>query len=146
GICAAGLLLNLLARPDQLQSAPQNGSFMKVQSVLRRLAWRGALIGMVCGLTAWLLARQPIARVLEGWALDSCFVYRGTRATQTKVVLIGLDDFSLDELGKPLACASPELAEVVSFLRRRGAAAIGLDLMVPESLESFADLRAESLG
>ena len=37
------------------------------------------------------------------------------RSTRTRVVLVGLDDFSLDDLKKPVLYTSPELAAVVDF-------------------------------
>src|SRR5262249_48166563 len=71
-------------------------------------------------------------------------------ATSARVVLVGLDDRSLRDAGKPAAFLSPELAEVVTLLKARGAAAIGLDLIVDESLQDSPDfarlLGAEKLG
>jgi adenylate cyclase len=107
---------------------------------------RGALIGVVCGLACWLLSLHPVLQGLEEWCQDAWFVYRGRRASTTKVVLVAIDDGTLDRLPKPLALLSPELAEVVSHLRRRGARAIGLDVMVPETLEAYPGLRGADLG
>jgi hypothetical protein len=52
--------------------------------LLRKPVWRGAMLGALCGLAAWLLACSPIARGLENWALDGCFAYRGERPSQAK--------------------------------------------------------------
>jgi len=107
---------------------------------------RGILLGLVCAVAAWGAFHTPPLRSLEDWLQDSCLASRGVRPTRTPVVLIGLDDVSLDELRKPVMYVSPELAEVVSFVKGQGAAAIGLDLIVPESLLGFAGLEAGQPG
>jgi adenylate cyclase len=98
---------------------------------------RGALVGALCGLAAWALARREFFVGIEEWCQDLCFDARGTRHTSTKILIIGLDDASLRELPKPLAALSPELAEVVTWLDRRGAKAIALDVMIPETLDEY---------
>jgi adenylate cyclase len=107
--------------------------------LLRRLgpARRGAVIGAFCGLISWGIAQQPFVRGLEEWLQDAHFVDRGTRASATKVVLVGLDDATLGTLPRPLTAISPELGQVVTYLHDRGAAAIGLDLMIPETLDAY---------
>jgi adenylate cyclase len=119
-------------------------------SFLRRLAGRGVLLGILCALAAWLLSRPELVRGIEEWLFDGWFHWRGPRPTQAKIVLIGLDDASLDRLGKPALFLSPELAEVVTCLHEQGAAAVGLDLIVPEGLELGRDferfLEADKLG
>jgi class 3 adenylate cyclase/CHASE2 domain-containing sensor protein len=117
--------------------------------LLRRSTWRGAPTGLACALAigAATASFAPL-RGLEDWALDYCFASRGTRRSeaQKRVVLVGLDEPSLDALGKPLAEASPELADVVRHLDRGGAAAVGIDLMVPEVLARRPEAHAGELG
>jgi adenylate cyclase len=113
---------------------------------LRNLPWRGALIGLFCGLLSWLVSQLTVVRGLEEWMLDGCFSFRGARPTQGKVLIIGLDDASLEELRRPLVFISPELAEVVRFVAKQGVSAIGLDLIAPESLMELADLQAGRPG
>ena len=121
-----------------------------VQSVMHRLAsgwqhvtsrWlrpaRGAVIGLFCAMVTWVLAQVPMMRGLEDWLLDGTFVLRGKRATAAQVLLIDIDDQSLDQLKKPLLFLSPELAETVGYLHDQGAAAIGLDVLIPESYSSL---------
>jgi adenylate cyclase len=102
-----------------------------------RLPWRGAALGLACGLASWILALQPVGRGLEDWFHDAGFDWRGTRPTRSKVVIVALDDASLRALPKPMAAASPELAEVVTFLDQQKATAIGLDIFVPETLDGY---------
>jgi adenylate cyclase len=119
---------------------------MVALAILRRPSFLAACVGACCAILAWSITNTELVHGLENWALDGCFAYRGARETRTKVVLVGLDDESLDELGKPLAYASPEIAEVVRFLAERRAAAIGLDLIAPQSLSGVPELHAEKLG
>jgi adenylate cyclase len=113
---------------------------MAVRALLTRAFWRGAGPGLACGLAVWLLLRVPFVAGLENWMLDGSFAYRGARPSRADVVLVGLDDDSLDELRKPLVDVSPELAEVVRFLKARGASAVGIDLLVSDSLKDRPEL------
>ena len=101
--------------------------------------WQGAAFGLACGLIGWSLAGSPVARGLEDWLQDAHFAAQGARATRSKVIIVSLDDDSLAALPKPLAAASPELAEVVAYLDGQEAAAIGLDVFVPETLDAYDD-------
>ena len=99
--------------------------------------WRGALRGAACGLVSWLLTLTVFSRGVEDWLQDANFAFRGSRSTTTKILIVGLDDDSLASLPKPMAAASPELAEVVTYLHGRGAKVIGLDVFVPETLDGY---------
>jgi adenylate cyclase len=100
---------------------------------------RGVLLGLLCAAVAWSLSSPELAHGVDEWLFDGWFQVRGVRPTQAKIVLVGLDDASLDALHKPAAFLSPELAEVVACLKQQGAAAIGIDLIVPQSLEHSGD-------
>jgi adenylate cyclase len=106
------------------------------------------LLGMVCALLAWLLSQTLVLKGLDRWLFDGCFQGRGTRASASRhrILLIGLDDRSLDEFKKPLVCFSPELAEAVDFLHGQDVAAIGLDLLIPESLRDFPEFQENATG
>ena len=43
-----------------------------------------------------------LCRNLENWALDICFVFRGERSSSNDIVIIALDDESLNKMDKPL--------------------------------------------
>jgi CHASE2 domain-containing sensor protein len=104
---------------------------------ISRAARRGALLGAACALVSWLFTLSPSGRGAEDWLQDANFAYRGPRATSTGIVIVGLDDDSLGKLPRPMAAASPELAEVVAFLHGRGARVIGLEVFVPKTLDSY---------
>ncbi len=114
---------------------------------LRHPALRGVCLGLVCALIAWALSLTDLFHGLEDWMLDGCFAWRGTRPSKARIVLIGVDDDSLRSLHKPYPCISPELAEVVRFAHGEGAAAIGVDLLVPEDLSTLGNSTIpDSLG
>jgi adenylate cyclase len=95
-------------------------------------ALRGAGLGLACALAAYALTAAPLARGVEDWVLDGWFFYRGPRPTAARVVVVGIDEPSLRELARPLPEISPELAAVARHALDQGAAAVGLDLLVPE--------------
>src|SRR5258708_4730257 len=102
-------------------------ALLSLRTFLTRPTFRGVWVGLGCALAAWLLSQTALFRGVENWMLDGCFFYRGSRPTQAKIVLIGLDEQSFDELGKPSVYLSPELAEVVTYAKNQGAAALGID-------------------
>jgi len=94
-------------------------------------ALRGAAIGLVCAAVCWGLGRTPFLRTLDNWAFDACFTWRGARPSSANVIVVALDEASLQKMNKPLMFASPELAAVVEYLHAGGAAAIGIDILLP---------------
>lgn len=100
-------------------------------------AWRGAIVGAACGLAAWGLGRTEFLRGIDDWCQDFSVAVRGPRPSRTKVVVVGIDDRFLRTFDKPLAAISPELADVIKELNARGAKAVAVDFMVPESLDDF---------
>jgi CHASE2 domain-containing sensor protein len=115
----------------------RQGIWVRVARALARPVVRGALVGLACGLLGWALAVLPVCRSHEEWVQDAAFVDRGARPSATRVVVVAINDAWLRDLPKPLAFASPELAEVVEHLDREGAAAIGIDVLLPEDLDAF---------
>src|SRR5262245_25419216 len=111
-----------------------------------KVLWRGAFCGCVSAAAIWLLSHWGFVQAIEHWLADRNFAWRGPRATETKVVLIGLDEASLDQLGTPANQISPKLAEIVCFVKSQGAAAIGLDLIVPENLSGQVELQPGRSG
>ncbi|MGD0898200.1 MAG: adenylate/guanylate cyclase domain-containing protein [Thermoguttaceae bacterium] len=103
-----------------------------LQRVLRSRARRGVLVGVACALICWLLDGTSWVRDLEHHAYDNCLGFRGRRTSQAKIIIVRLDNPSLEKLGKPLVFLSPELADVVKYLHDAGAASIGLDVLVPD--------------
>jgi CHASE2 domain-containing sensor protein len=135
-------------RPGAAIPGPRRASALSrlwpfLQALVLKPVLRGAGLGLLCGLAAWLVSQTGICRSLEDSVLDGWFLYRGARPTAARVVVIGLDDDSLNELRKPAAWASPELAVVVRHVHEQGAAAIGLDLFVPQSMSDLPEIENE---
>jgi adenylate cyclase len=86
------------------------------------------------------LLLTPFGKSLDDWFTDACFVIRGERASDANVVIIAIDDDTLDRWKRPLPFISPELARVVRYADNQGARAIGLDVFVPESLSGLAEI------
>lgn len=107
---------------------------------------RGLVIGLVSALLAWGVCFHPLLASLEIWAFDTCFVIRGVRESSCPVTLVALDDRSLAQIDKPISFLSPEIAKIVTYLSEQGAAAIGLDVMIPEELSGHEDLQAGKKG
>jgi adenylate cyclase len=106
---------------------------------------RGAAVGILCAIAAWLLTRSSLLENVENWFQDGCFVFRGkVDPGRSNVVLVNVDEQSLREISKPLAFLSAELAETVTYLKKQGALAVGLDLMVPEGC--FGMLEKQDVG
>jgi hypothetical protein len=101
--------------------------------------WRGALFGLTCALVCWLVTRLDVVQAVEQWMFDGCFLARGERVStaKEKIVLVGLDDASISNVGKPLACVSGQLAKVIEYLDQQEVAAIGVDLILRESLAGW---------
>src|SRR5207248_2921317 len=121
------------AEPSEPMRAGERRNLVlrKLLVLWRKRGHRGVLLGILCALAVWGTTQLPLARGLEEWLQDGAFSYRGVRPSRAKVILIGMDDQTLDELKKPFSLTSPEIAEVVAFAKDQGALAIGLDLMIP---------------
>ena len=128
--------------PEHITAFPQSARFLS-----RRLSpFRGVFVGLVCALIALGLGQVPLVRGMEDWLLDGSFALRGQRATSTRILLVSIDDASLDERRKPAVFLSPELAETVRYLDQQGAAAIGIDVLIPQTLTTMPALQAGGEG
>ena len=106
---------------------------------------RGIITGVGCACVGALLLLTPFGRSLDYWFMDACFVIRGSRPSGAKALLIAIDEDTLDQLRKPSAYMSPELARAVRYAEREGAKAIGLDVFIPESLSGLPEIE-EGIG
>ena len=106
------------------------------------------MIGLGCAAICWVLNQWKVVRNLENWALDDCYVLRGERTNSgdANLRIIAIDDNTLAALDKPLMYLSPELAQVIDYVCLQGARVVGVDFMVPETVESFDGLRRGKPG
>jgi adenylate cyclase len=119
---------------------------MNLPGLRWKSSWQGCVSGAVCGLVAWSMLQFSVIRGMEEWMLDGCFYFRGPRPSTARIVLIDLDTESLDQLRLPQVFLSPSLAEVITFVNDQGAAAIGVDFMIPESLAALPELQMGEIG
>ena len=118
---------------------------------LRHPRLRGIWTGLLSVAVVALLLQFPFAKGIDDWLFDGCFsarsVYLGgprPSATFPRIVIISLDEEDFDALQKPIVFMSPELGQVIAHARRSGAAAVGVDMMIPNSLttvEAIIDSR-----
>jgi adenylate cyclase len=104
------------------------------------------MIGVVCALVCWGLNGTSLINALENWAFDVCFVLRGQRPSQANVLIVAMDEASLQEIRKPLMFFSPELAKVVGYVHDQGAAAIGIDFLLTASGKTMKYLLPTRVG
>jgi adenylate cyclase len=113
---------------------------------ISRLPWHGPVSGIACAVLCLALVQVPAIGGLDRWFFDGFVAWRGQRPAQANVVIVALDERSLTELSKPLVEISPELATAVDHLRAEGAAAIGIDMIVPADLAGRPELARGAEG
>lgn len=116
-------------------------SQIRTGRIRKRFPWRGVAIGLSCAAFCGLLGFSLPFRLLEQRELDRGFIYRGSRETLSKIVIITLDEPTLSQIGKPMMFLSPELAATLSFLDQHGASAIGVDMLVRGDASKIVQLR-----
>lgn len=107
---------------------------------------RGALIGILCALVCWCLNGTSFIRTLDNREFDGCFAFRGPRVSAANVIIVAMDEASLQEIDKPLLFFSPELAKVVTYLHDQGAASIGVDFLLPRGDTTMEELQSGRAG
>lgn len=116
---------------------------MRIVNLLRHNRIRGVWIGLICvGLVA-IFFRFPLFAGLDDWLFDACFTSRedirdGPRPSESlkRIIIISLDEEDFDSLEKPIVFMSPELGAVIAHARESGATAVGIDMMIPNSLST----------
>jgi adenylate cyclase len=95
----------------------------------------------IAGLIALLRVLEPLPlELLELRALDYRHLVRGRVAAGGEVVIVGIDERSLEEVGR-WPWSRPRLGELIERLDRAGAAIIGLDIILDRP-DSSVDLEA----
>jgi len=126
-----------------LQSSSLADSSTKRKS--SRLPW-GVKLGLAVGLFAILLTMLGTTEYLELLGRDLLFQLRGTRSADGRVVLVVIDQASLNALGR-YPWDRNLLAEVVERIHAAGVECLALDLALQEPGEPEADERlAAAIG
>jgi len=98
---------------------------------------KALLIGLVAALMTEGLWRAELLPRVETVIQDRWHIWYGERETDAPVLLIRVDDESLERLPDPFVFWGPLFAESFDALRDNGATAIGLDFLVKVSGEDF---------
>ena len=124
---------------------------MKLRRFIRHPRLRGIWTGLLSAGVVVLILQSPLAHGVDDWLFDGCFsarceLLRGPRpsASFPRIMIISLDEEDFDDLQKPIVFMSPELGQVIAHARRSGAVAVGIDVMIPNSLttvEAIIDSR-----
>jgi|GEM_PF-4182443 len=105
-----------------------------------------ALIALVVCVAVSAAALLPAFQDWERRMQDAQFWYRGPRATTAPVVIVGIDAVSLDEFTESLVSLSPKLATTIQYLSDHGAAAIGIDFMIPSADATLPEIQPGAVG
>lgn len=104
------------------------------------------LIGVAVSALVLALSFLPAMQDWERRMQDAQFWYRGPRTSSAPVMIVGIDAASLDELTESLVSLSPKLATVVQYLSDHGAAAIGVDFIIPSADATLPEIQPGAVG
>ena len=93
------------------------------------------LLGLLVAVALWLL---PLSRYIDGFIYDLSLRFGGVDARETRVVVVGIDDASLDDNRLPLVMWHDQLASVIGGISDGGATRLGLSLVPAVSMEGLA--------
>lgn len=108
---------------------------IQLPAVQRSIAW--LVISLACWGLVLLLARTGGIHRIEAMTQDWRFRLRGVRVSPTEhqIILVTIDDATLNNIDKPMVFWGPELAQVLTRLHRLGARVIGVDVLQAFSLQ-----------
>jgi hypothetical protein len=94
-----------------------------------------ALVGLLFAVTVWLL---PLSRFIDGFVYDLSLRLGNVDQSGSRVVVVGIDDTSLDNNRLPLVMWHNQLADVIDGISAGGATRLGLDIIPAVSMERLA--------
>ena len=100
------------------------------------------LIGLSVSVILFLLSETTVFKIMELKSLDTKFKIRSYLSkikTDDRIVIIGIDDKSLDENRKPLAFWISDFSELTNILFESGAGVVCFDLIQRISTDEFFD-------
>lgn len=90
-------------------------------------------VGLTCGLVAIFFALTPAVEMVELKIYDLLHILRPLRPASDSIVLVAIDESSFAELGLQWPWPRSIHARLTTALSKAGAAAIGFDILFPES-------------
>lgn len=96
------------------------------------LVKRHLYIGLLSGLSAFLISLLPIVELLELKGYDLLHLLKKPTPSAEEIVIVGIDEPSFAEIGKQWPWPRSLHARLVENLRKEGASVIGLDIIFAE--------------
>ncbi len=102
------------------------------------------LIGIICGLAAFLISLMPAAELLDLKGYDFMHIFKSYKSVPDNIVLVAIDEPSFAEINRQWPWPRSLHAKLIDSLRNSGASVIGMDILftepsVPEEDRSLSD-------
>lgn len=109
----------------------------------RKLNLQAAALTVLLGLLLGGLSLTSFGYRVETLALDSWFALRyrlfGAQAVSPQLMLVGIDEHTIQHFGKPRLLWDQELAELVTVLKSGAPAAVGIDILTSPALKGLPE-------
>lgn len=92
------------------------------------------LIALILAVAAWTL---PFSKLIDGFIYDQILKLQPTREFSERIVVVGIDDTSLNQNKMPLVLWHEQLASVIDGISAGGARRLGVDLIPSVSMEQI---------
>lgn len=99
----------------------------------RGLARFSALIVLASMIAAASVSNIPMARRIESRLVDSRFLLVPPRAPDPRIIVISIDDISLEADPTPLSAQAESMGRMLDALFQAGARAVAIDILLPEA-------------
>lgn len=96
------------------------------------LVKRHLYIGLLSGLTAFLISLLPVVELIELKGYDLLHLLKKPARSADEIVIVGIDEPSFAEIGKQWPWPRSLHARLVENLKKEGASVIGLDIIFAE--------------
>lgn len=101
------------------------------QEFPRRTASAAVLVILI-SIVVTLLLKLPPLNLLEMKTVDVRFLFAHSKPPDPRILVVMIDDASVDADPKPLAQRSPEFASLLQRVFDAGAVAVGIDVTIPD--------------
>jgi serine/threonine protein kinase len=103
----------------------------RAREIPRRLGM-AAVLGVVCALVSWPLARLAFVESLEQRATDARFAAHALRSPNPRLLILSVDEPSLAADATPLAERADQFGSILERVFGAGARGVGIDFILPE--------------
>lgn len=92
------------------------------------------LVALILAVAAWTL---PFSKLIDGFIYDQILRLQPNKEFSERIVVVGIDDTSLDQNKMPLVLWHEQLATVIDGIAAGGAKRLGVDLIPAVSMEQI---------